>query len=251
MQLDFLLRRLPYLQNVGTSAVCEVASCKKTLQFSDLVAHLKSHLKSGSKINCPAAGCGREMRKVSSFSAHISIKHRTINRLNISKNIICSNEEGDVAEDIIESENDINFTGDVGLVEVVGKEQDVEGPMHLCEVDTELFTLNIAQFLLQLQCRYHIPSSTVDVIAKEFHNIHSMAIEDSMNQLKNELLQSGMNDEKVTAIIRDIQREDKVNSALNVENGQLRSQHNLFVCLFGWPINTYRSLGPTLGVDAF
>ena len=72
---DYLHRqRSPnFLQNVGCTIRCEVASCQQSIPFADMVKHLKVHIAAGQTITCPALGCGRKMAKRSTFSAHISI----------------------------------------------------------------------------------------------------------------------------------------------------------------------------------
>jgi hypothetical protein len=224
-------KRALILQNVGTNATCQITSCGKVIPFTNLVAHLKQHIKAGLKIHCPVDGCGREMKKISSFSAHISVKHRCITRLNVSKHIInpgsedtipdCDVDSGNIADVSFESSNMIATTNAAQMIE-----QQNETGIDLCdEVDTDLFTVNLAQFFLKLQCRFHIPNSTVAMIANEFQNIHSLATDNCMNKLQKRLLLEQVDSDKVTAIINDIKRNDLVYCALNQENGTLRSQH--------------------------
>nr|XP_055027253.1 uncharacterized protein LOC129416852 isoform X2 [Misgurnus anguillicaudatus]XP_055039674.1 uncharacterized protein LOC129427310 isoform X3 [Misgurnus anguillicaudatus] len=60
-----------------TALICNVALCGR--QCSDvpgLVAHLKNHMKEGRAVNCPVRGCKYTFQIKSSFTSHMSRKHR-------------------------------------------------------------------------------------------------------------------------------------------------------------------------------
>lgn len=73
------------MQTLGVRVKCRVTTCQKIVSCSDLVKHLKGHIDTGIRIKCPAARCGWEMARKFTFSAHISIKHGTFNKLNINE----------------------------------------------------------------------------------------------------------------------------------------------------------------------
>lgn len=62
---------------VVSSFTCAMAMCERQCQNSkELIAHLKSHIVEGHVVTCPVRGCTNTFRVKSSFTAHMSRKHR-------------------------------------------------------------------------------------------------------------------------------------------------------------------------------
>lgn len=61
--------------------------CGKVMNFTELIRHLKGHIDAGITVKCPAQGCGRLMRKKSTFTAHLSVKHGMLNKATIDKTL--------------------------------------------------------------------------------------------------------------------------------------------------------------------
>jgi len=216
-------RRSSILQNVGISVKCDVGNCQNVLPFTDLVKHLKGHIDAGISINCPVAGCGRIMRKKSSFSAHISIKHGCLNKLNIDKAIIHDSTVG--SNDDSENEEGRHIGAENGTEHVLVDDVDGQDAADVDQVNTDALVHNIAMFLLKLQCQYHIPASTIEIIGSEMNSLHQLSAENTVSLLKSKLCIEGMQTEKIVAIISDLQRDDAFHIALNSDTGTLRSQH--------------------------
>jgi hypothetical protein len=82
-----------YLQNIGVTAKCMLSDCQKVVELTDLMKHLKAHIAVGVKIQCPVAGCGRFMSYKTTFTAHMSVKHGSLNRSNINTDLLCDFEQ--------------------------------------------------------------------------------------------------------------------------------------------------------------
>jgi len=219
--------RASYLQNVGVTSQCQV--CLTSFPFNDLVKHLKGHITADTSINCPVGGCGRKMNNKSTFSAHMSVKHGCVNRLNIDNTqaVNCSlvENENDNCPDIVDDENtEIHSTGESQLL---GNQETVV----VDAIQSDALVTNIALFLLKLQCQYHVPVSTVEIIGQEMYNLHRLSAESTVSILKCNLITGGFQINKVEAAISDIQQGDAFEIAFNGSTGILRSQHNKKIIL--------------------
>jgi hypothetical protein len=210
--------RASYLQNVGVTSQCQV--CLKSFPFNDLVQHLKGHLTANTSINCPVGGCGRRRNKKSTFSAHLSIKHGCVNRLNVDNSHVvdCSlvDHGADNCPDSVDDENtEINSTGESCYQETAVVDV----------LQSDAVVKNIALFLLKLQCQYHVPVNTVKIIGQEMYNLHQLSAESTIAVLKRSLVIDGFQSNKVEAVLSDIQQGDPFEIAFNGSTGILRSHH--------------------------
>lgn len=64
-----------YLKNVGVTVRCTVPTCEEKGDFVNFIKHLNVHILNGIKIKCPAKGCGKQMNKRSTFSAHVTFHY--------------------------------------------------------------------------------------------------------------------------------------------------------------------------------
>jgi hypothetical protein len=200
---------------------CQVTSCQKIVSFSDLVKHLKGHIDAGIRIKCPAAGCGREMANKSTFSAHISVKHGNLNKLNINDKM-CVSEVTHPASDDVEREESCSIGQESetnSVIEERDLDEDLEG------TDPSAFIHNLALFFLKLQCKYFVPSSTVAIIAEELQNLHKISIENMLKLLKSKLLKDNVPVKKISSIVSDIKLNDVLIAAVNSGDGVLRSAY--------------------------
>ena len=205
------------LHNIGIMVRCQIQNCDKTLKFTDLIRHLKSHIDMGTEINCPAQGCARMFSKKSSFTAHLSVKHGTPSRVIVDTNMLvhCQESDNAVCDETVNSES-----ADLNIVE-----SDIHVPYNDEEINKESFLRNFALFFLRLQCRYNVPVSTVDLIAREIDNLHQLGLETCARALRLRLRGENMESESVDEIVSEIKKNDVFNISLNSDDGILRSQH--------------------------
>lgn len=210
-----------FLQNVGCTIRCEVDSCQQLIPFNDMVKHLKVHIAAGQTIKCPALGCGRKMTKRSTFSAHISIKHGTINKNNIKNDMIISPDADAPARD--EDSEEVADSDSSCMLQNIPDTS--ESLLDLQGVESPVFIRNLGLFLLKLQCRYHIASSTVQLIADEMQNLHQLGMENSFKALQSKLLSAGVNANTIELALSEVKKADVFHVSLNSNDGILRSHH--------------------------
>ena len=168
------------LQNVGIVIKCNVASCQKpVIPLSNLGKHFKQHISAGITITYPANGYCRKMSKVTTFTAHLSVKHGTLNKLSVDQSMLDSS---------ISSSSDVRYCDVISDSEIACDDSISESSCNIDIVDTNNFVYNLTLMLLKLQSRYNIASSTVDVLAEEFKNMHMLGMENSMKQTHSKLV---------------------------------------------------------------
>ena len=214
-----------FLQNVGCAIHCNVASCQQSIPFTDIVKHLNVHIAAGETIRCPGLGCGRKMAKRGTFSAHISIKHGTFNKNNINKDMLITPvaDAPDIDEDsdmfhCVSVDSDSNAMLQT-ITDTPESLTDSEG------VNSQVFIHNLSLFLLKLQCKYHIASSTVQLVAEEMRNLHHLGMENSSKALCSKLTSAGVDANTVEVALCEVKKSDVFHASLNGDDGILRSQH--------------------------
>lgn len=153
------------------------------------------------------------MSKRSTFSAHLSVKHGALNKMNVDRSVLVETDQSD----------DLTLThcnDDRTVAEQIDYEMD-----HCNEIDNELYIRNFALFFLKLQCRFIVPVSTVNVIANEIDNLHQLGLDRTMHALRARLIAENLTVEAVNDIVREIRQADIFKMVLNSDNGILRSQH--------------------------
>jgi len=188
-----------FLQNIGCNIRCEVESCQQSVPFTDMVRHLKVHIAAGQTIKCPALGCGTNMSKRSTFSAHVSVKHGALNTNNINKDMIIFPDINPPACD--ENTQAVADSDSNSMLQNVSDTS--ESSSALEGVDSQVFISNLGLFLLKLQCKYHIASSTVQLVADEMYTLHQLGIENCFKALQAKLISAGVNADAVADAISE------------------------------------------------
>lgn len=210
-----------FLQNVGCNIRCDVDSCQQSVPFTDMVKHLQVHIAAGQTIKCPALGCGREMSKRSTFSAHISVKHGALNKNNVNKDMIIFPDINPPACD--ESTQAVADSDSNSMLQNVSDTSESSGGLE--GVDSQVFIRNLGLFLLKLQCKYHIASSTVQLLADEMYTLHQLGIENCFKALQAKLISAGANADAVEDAISEVMQTDVFHVSLNGNDGILKSHH--------------------------
>ena len=204
------------LQNVGFVTHCLLPGCQMECSLNTLISHLKKHIDEGFEIQCPVAGCSKKYSVKSSLTAHLSIKHKNritlVERgIDLNANVfVYLNTETHPEREDRTLEND----GD-------GEQNDLE-INDTKDINTNMFVENVGLFFLKLQCKYHIPVSTVQEICRELNNLHSVSSESFINYLDRRL-SSEINEETKLAILSEVKNRDPFITALDTENGILRT----------------------------
>ena len=216
-----LRRRVKYsfLYTTGLLVKCNVTGCDKVLNFAEMIRHMKAHIDAGIAVNCPAQSCGRLMRKKSTFTAHLSVKHGMLNKMTVDSSLLIegtSNNDDSLVDShslVLPSEATVetdNAEDDVGDGDVVGRDN---------------FMRNFALFFLKLQCQQNVPASTVDLIGKEIYNLHRQNADTWLQAMKSQLTSTSGSCTVIEEMVDVLQRGDLFAAALNSADGLLRSQH--------------------------
>jgi len=207
--------RYSFLYTAGITVRCSVEGCNKVLQFTGLVKHLYGHIACGISVKCPAQGCGRLMSKRGTFSAHLSIKHGVLHKDTIDRNLLVDSDDAVT----VDSDN-------IDTPPHVGPENSDDGDVADCDiVEKGVFMRNFALFLLKLQSRCNVPASTVEMIAHEVYNLHTQNREMCLQRVRLQLANENVNSSVMQDIMDSFQKNDFFNTALNTDDGLLRSQH--------------------------
>ena len=170
------------LQNLGTQEIANSAPhlqqrCMKLecfqmsfTSYEDFIKHLKLHLSKKEEITCPYEGCKSTFRIKSSFSSHLSRKHRfqtfsevsQRNASDVYRQDPAIRDDCEVSQETTEDvHTDENFDCEISDFDFNDNEK------------TERYFLeNLALFYLKLQGKYIIPSSTIQVIISEMNECH-------------------------------------------------------------------------------
>nr|XP_054588695.1 uncharacterized protein LOC107374433 isoform X3 [Nothobranchius furzeri] len=148
---------------------CAISLCGRQSQtVQELVAHLKEHIMEGRPMACPVKGCKKHFTVKSSFTAHMSRKHRGFTALNIdalykeSTFQICSEAEED------------------------GPDESPNGTLtnELSPNFSEAFLRNLCHFYLKLQGQLLLPASSIQTIVEEMQNVHELGMDYTLSKLK-------------------------------------------------------------------
>ena len=157
-------------------------------------------------MKCVVAGCSQTFRCYSTFSSHLSRKHRGVDfesegRISILSCNSCSHESEDVNDlnscDVnisttMESEMmDTGITG-AGDAELVSNNPDVSQTQDCTEGSTR-FSRFASLFLLTVKERYQLTQSALDFITKQIQQMISFAVDDIDTTIRNYLAEQGLN----------------------------------------------------------
>ena len=115
----------------------------------DLLAHFRLHLSKSELVNCPFAKCGKIFK---------------------ARSATCSVDLVSTASDVMES----------GTAENVPESVDMPDDIDL----RALYTKNLCMFYMKLQAKYHIPSSTIQMIVEEINDLHAICSQHTKKQFK-------------------------------------------------------------------
>lgn len=189
---------LSVLSDCGTSAIiakfaCAVPLCARQFQaVKELLSHLKEHLVEGRPVACPVTGCKSSFTLKSSFTAHMSRKHRDCSASTISE----------IYKEVTpQSSDDAFHDASQNLAPNDAPNNDL--PENL----NETFLRNMCMFYLKLQGQLLLPASTIQIIVEEMQNLHEIGQEYTLSKLhtllREELSLTDDAIDKIEACLRD------------------------------------------------
>ena len=82
------------MHEINVKFRCSVPSCiVECVERTDLVKHLRQHIRKGIKIGCPIKDCTKQYRNQSSFSCHLCRDHSEWTTSDIKNNVLVNETE--------------------------------------------------------------------------------------------------------------------------------------------------------------
>ncbi|XP_071943870.1 uncharacterized protein [Antedon mediterranea] len=156
-------------RNIGVYVYCMFDFCRsKCSDVKDLISHLKTHIASGLKVDCPFDQCTGNFGKKSSFSSHISRCHMNYSVYDIMAKC--------VSDGTTSAQRNEHDSSDDGLVPFADTDIDyADSESH--SIDATEYTQYIALFLMKLQGKYLIPETTIQVIVNELNFLQQCSLD--------------------------------------------------------------------------
>ena len=203
-------------RNVEAILTCQIPSCsEKCRELVQFLAHLRSHLQDGIPVACPFKDCEKIFCKKSSFSSHLSRKHK-----NWSLSLLSGTVSGtdSCEQNTFEDHNDTSVpddscSGDEDAVECI------EGGL-ITSVDQEQYLNSLALFYLKLQAKFLLPSSVIQNVIEEFQEIHNLGQTHLFSTLRQKLVSLDVQDCDVKKLLGELSQEDLLRAC---NTGALRS----------------------------
>lgn len=178
---------------IVSNFACAIALCARQFQtVKELLSHLKEHFVEGRPVACPVTGCKSTFTLKSSFTAHMSRKHKECSASDISE--IYKEVSPQSSSDTVFNDTSQNVATD-------------DGTDGLTQNFNETFLRNMCMFYLKLQGQLLLPSSTIQIIVEEMQNLHEMGQEYTISKLhtllRGELSLTDDAIDKVAACVRD------------------------------------------------
>lgn len=133
-----------------------------------MLSHLKEHIAEGREVCCPVTGCTSVFNIKSTFTSHMSRKHRDITDSSISDMYRDIAPQSSVATST-ESAESCSQRNEAPVVSETGTEEE-----DISENFCDLYLRNVSLFYLKLQGRFLLPALTIQNIVEEVQNIHDL-----------------------------------------------------------------------------
>lgn len=189
-------------ETVGTAITtfkCVVALCERQCQDTqELIAHLKEHIVEGRAVSCPVRGCNTDFRVKSSFTAHMSRKHRGFTDSSVS-NVYIESASHPSTSTPPESGD---FVPHCDAGPVTGTD---EVDLDISENFSDLYLRNVSLFYLRLQGQFLLPASTIQNIVEEMQNINELGQTYTLSKLSSLLKNdTSLSDEDITKVCESV-----------------------------------------------
>lgn len=189
-----------------TSFVCDVADCKKQcIDLKDLLAHLKVHLTRHESVCCPFRHCTKVFKVKSSFTSHLSRCHK--DETDVNKGFTYTEPSLSYQSTQIENETEIQSTSEFEATE---------------DLDIRpLYMRNLCLFYMQLQAKYLVPSSTIQMIVEEINGLNSICHQYTKDKIEETLrVHTNMSGTEIGSVVQRLQESDihaECSSSLSTE----------------------------------
>ena len=189
----------------ATDLTCHVDFCSVTCEnLTSFFSHLRIHIKEGKIVSCPFRQCEKQFRVLSTFTSHMSRKHRNSSEDGLVNSVVrASVEKPSTSHDSNERDEQSHMDHSASS-DVSGEQSDV------CpeNADAAQFLENLALFYLKLRAKLLLPSSVIQVILEDFQEIHDISQSHLLFKLKEKLVALGVPDADISTVIDVLKTED-------------------------------------------
>lgn len=174
------------------------AKCETRTQF---FPHLKVHIKEGRRVACPFEQCDASFTVISTFTSHLSRKHKNSSEVNLTESIVSTARVTEVES----SQNiDSNITDE--HIDVAGNIAHLEvGPEN---IDESLFLKNLALFYLKLQAKLLLPSSVIQTIITDMQSVYDINQSHLLFKLNEKLVTLGVPEASINDVMDSLKADD-------------------------------------------
>jgi len=164
---------------------CHVSSCRaKCDSLTEFYSHLKVHIKEGQTIACPFKQCDKTFTVISTFTSHLSRKHKRSEEVNLTDSVIglagVSGSSGP------HGHGDSDLQCDVEIDAADNADHLEFSPEN---IEDSLFLRNLALFYLKLQAKLLLPASTIQTIIEDMQSIDDLSQSQLFSKLDEKLRQ--------------------------------------------------------------
>lgn len=201
------LRPLRNFRDIEVPLICNIFSCGKIFQaLKDFLNHLSSHFSdgSGTSVPCPYEECEKSFSVRSSFSSHLSRKHRDACAQNLAATVVNGGKAGEshVIDNCLDAGDNCIDT-------------------HLLNAnEQDAFLQSFALFHLKLQAKFLLPASTIQHILEEYNTVYGIGQQHKCAWLQAKLISCNVSDDIVAEVVSEFSRNDLLR---NHAEGVLRS----------------------------
>lgn len=172
------------------------------LACKTLCEHLQLQIKDGKKVSCPYDNCSKYFHVRSSFSSHMSRKHKLIfpctsSTATVSTASSLNSEMPQTSQTGLDGGND-NVNDGV-------EELDDGNDNASNEVDENDF-MNMALFYLQMQAKMLLPASVIQKLIGEFQEVHSYSTAHLLSKLHEDLTKLNVPENDIRDLIDNLSK---------------------------------------------
>lgn len=176
------------LDDTQGSYVCDNDNCKKQCtDLRDLVTHLKVHLSKRELVHCPFSNCNKVFKVKSSFTSHVSRTQKHENDANTRLTSVSLPNETETGTN--QNENQSQAAEDIDI--------------------RPLYMRSLCLFYMQLQAKYLVPSSTLQMIVEEINGLNNICHQYTKDKIKETLrANTSMSDAEIDSVFQSLQEMD-------------------------------------------
>jgi len=165
------------------------------------VAYLKVHIKEGRTVACPFKHCDASFTVISTFTSHLSRKHKNSTEVNLTESIVTTA--------VTEAESSQNIDSDMITdehIDVVGNREHLEVSPE--NIDETLFLKNLALFYLKLQAKLLLPSSVIQTIIEDMQSVYDVNQSHLLFKLNEKLVTLGVPETSINNLMDSLKAGD-------------------------------------------